>query len=247
MAAVCICLITTTVFTAIHNHNLKETLSVYNTQIDKLLEQVIDLNDELAKSQSLKEQNYKLLKENEALTESVDQLTKDVNALNKTVSKTSQTGNSRPEKVGIAPQFTLSSRGSFDRSRNQDVLKNISKGSYQNQSQEVFFDIDDRNSWKYLGNWRMSQYTATVGECDANPSITASGKLVTPSFTVAVDPKYWKYGTIFYFQGLGFGVAADCGGGVKGKNRADYLVASKDFARSLDKNRDVYLVYVPNK
>lgn len=88
-------------------------------------------------------------------------------------------------------------------------------------------------------------YTATTEECDSTPSTTADGKLVTPGFTVAIDPKCWKYGTIFYFDGLGFGVAADCGGGIKGKNRADFLVVSKKFAYLISGNRHVWVVYTP--
>lgn len=239
-----ICLMLASVMT--NNGQLKRELTSRDGEINSLSQRVTELTSKIEETVTLQQKNDELIKENKSLNDSIKQLTDDVNALNKTVSKAAQTGVSRPEKVGVTPQFTLS-RGGFDRFRNQEILQSISEGSYQNQSQEVFFDIDDRNDWKSLGIWKMSQYTATVGECDANPSITASGKLVTPSFTVAVDPKYWKYGTIFYFQGLGFGVAADCGGGVKGKNRADYLVASKDFARSLQKTREVYLVYVPNK
>jgi len=238
--------------TTIDNRRLKDTVEIQKSDIKFLSETIVEMNEKLkeyeglqSKNEELSEKNEELIKENESLNNSIEQLTNDVNALNKTVSKAAQIGISRPDRVGVTPQFILSSRGSFDRIRNQDVLKNLSKGSYQYQQEEVSFDINDRNSWLDLGDWMVSLYTATVEECDSNPSFTASGSLVTPSFTVSVDKRYWKFGTIFYFEGLGFGIAADTGGAIKGKNRADFLVASKTFANLASGHRKVYLVYVP--
>ena len=218
-----------------NNRALKETVGSQQNEISTLQNQAKNLQSE----------NKTLTKKNQDLTQENRDLIKAFNEENQTINKAAQTGTAKPNRVGFGPQFTLVSRGGFDRYQRQDILENLSKGSYQYQKEKVCFDVDDRKSWSDLGDWFVSCYTATVDECDNNPSITASGKLVTPSFTVAVDPKFWKYGTIFYFQDLGFGIAADCGGSVKGKNRADFLVASKTFARSSSGNQRVYLVYTP--
>lgn len=196
--------------------------------------------------QELKNENQDLFKKNEELKKENQDLIQSFNVENNNISYQAKTGSDQPIQVGNSPSFTLVSRGGFDRSSRKITLDNLTQGSYQYQKEEIPFDINDMNSWPDLGNWYVSCYTATVEECDSDPSTTASGTLVTPSFTVAVDPNYWQYGTIFYFKGLGFGIAADSGGSVKGKNRADFLVASKTFARTVSGDRQVYLVYTPN-
>jgi len=216
------------------NRALKTTI---NSQKNKISNLQCKTEGLLSRNQSLSQANQKLAKENKDLI-------KAFNEKNEEISVEAQTGNSKPNRVGISPEFTMVSRGGFDHSSRRSLLEKLTEGSYQYQKEEIPFDIDDYKSWPSLGNWDMTHYTATVGECDANPSITASGKLVTPGFTVAVDPHYWKYGTIFYFKDVGFGIAADCGGSVKGRNRADYLAASKQF--NMPNQVDVYLVYVPN-
>jgi len=86
---------------------------------------------------------------------------------------------------------------------------------------------------EYLGVWEGTVYTATTEETDNEPSISASGKLVAPGYTIAVDPQYWKLGTKFYIEGIGVVQAEDTGSKVKGRNRFDLLVSDKSFARKL--------------
>lgn len=86
---------------------------------------------------------------------------------------------------------------------------------------------------EYLGVWEGTVYTATPEETDSEPSISASGKLVAPGYTIAVDPKHWKLGTKFYIEGIGVVQAEDTGSKVKGRNRFDLLVSDKNFARKL--------------
>jgi 3D (Asp-Asp-Asp) domain-containing protein len=205
-------------------------------------------NETNSRLQKIEDENKDLLKKNEDLTQEKEKIENEkqdiLNSVNEkllAMRLDSQIGNSKPSRSGIAPQFSLVSRGSFDRFSSQKILKNITQGSYQDKKEDVKIDVDDLNSWQPLGTWGISHYTATVGECDRNPLITTSGHLVTPGFTVAVDPHYWKFGTIFYFKDIGFGIAADTGRLVKGENRADYLTSSKTFP--IPDQTEVYLVY----
>ncbi|MFA6184705.1 MAG: 3D domain-containing protein [Candidatus Shapirobacteria bacterium] len=234
--------ITTSIFIFYLKKDNKELKSVIENQQIQTNSRLQTIEDE---NKKLTQKNQELEKENSSLTQEKQDLIQGFNEKNEKISIEAQTGNSKPNRTGISPQFTMVSRGGVNLSQRQNTLDNLAKGSYQYQKEEISFDIDDHKSWYSLGEWFVSCYTATTSECDSNPSITASGKLVTPSFTVAVDPNYWEYGTIFYFQDLGFGIAADSGGSVKGQNRADFLVASKTFANLASGNRQVFLVYTP--
>lgn len=216
------------------NRALKTTVASQKKEIVILQNQSKNLQSE---NERLLQKNQKLIKENKDLINAFNQK-------NEEISLEAQTGNSKPNRVGISPKFIMVSRGGFDRFDRENILEKLTEGSYQYQKEKIPFDIDDYKSWPSLGSWKMTNYTATTAECDANPSITASGQIVTPGFTVAVDPHYWPYGTIFYFKDVGFGIAADCGGYIKGRNRADYLTASKQF--SMPEKVNTYLVYLPN-
>ena len=218
------------------NRTLEATIKNQQSKINSLQDEITSFSLE----------NQLLMKENRDLTQENKDLIQVFNGKLEELRKEATIGTSRPKKVGFGPQFTLVSRGSVNPYSQQNILNSLSNGFYQQQQKEVFFDSEDCKSWTNLGDWFVSCYTATVGECDSNPSITASGSLVTPSFTVAVDNKFWKFGTIFYFEGLGFGVAADTGGAIKGKNRADFLVASKSYANLVSGKRKVYLVHTPD-
>lgn len=233
----------------ISNNEVK--ISALNLEKTTLLQDIKNLNqltvtnsDLKTKLDSVKKSNEELQKVSDELQKTVDNLIKDNNSLRETVGKAVQSGTAKPNVVGITPIFRTASRSSDGLFRGS--LSSLSRGSYQNQKVDLSFDINNKDEWIDAGNWHVSMYTATTGECDSNPSITADSKLVTPGFTVAVDPRYWKYGTIFYFDGLGFGVASDCGGAIKGRNRADFLVASKQFALNLTDSRHVWVVYKPN-
>jgi Uncharacterized protein conserved in bacteria len=119
--------------------------------------------------------------------------------------------------VGIKPQkFTLSPK--------LDTRNNIVKG-------------------KYVGKFLGTAYTPSKEECGNNKGITKSGEPIIPGVTVAIDSKYWSFGTVFYIKGLGYAVAMDTGSGVKGKYRFDFSVLNRDFAKQLGTRKwDVYLV-----
>ena len=101
----------------------------------------------------------------------------------------------------------------------------------------------DYSKLKYIGEFEGTAYTPSPDECSNNLGLTASGKPIVAGVSIAVDTDYWKLGTEFYIEGLGYVVAMDTGSAVKGKYRFDYAVFDKDFAYKLGR-RDwkVYLV-----
>jgi 3D (Asp-Asp-Asp) domain-containing protein len=211
---------------------------------------ILRINEQQNEFENLQKLTDELMKKNEDLTQEKEKIENEkqdiLNSVNKkllAMRSDSQIGNLKPSRSGIVPQFTLVSRGGFDLFSRQETLKDIAEGSYQHQKEEVKVDVDDLNSWQPLGTWKISHYTATVGECDRNPTITKSGQLVTPGFTIAVDHDFWPMGTIFYSKDLGFVIAADTGPSIKGQNRADYLTNSKKTP--IPEETDMFLVYKP--
>ena len=101
----------------------------------------------------------------------------------------------------------------------------------------------DYSKLTYIGEFEGTAYTPSPDECSNNLGITASGKPIVPGVSIAVDTNYWKLGTEFYIEGLGYVVAHDTGGAVKGKYRFDYAVFDKSFAMLLGRRKwKVYLV-----
>lgn len=81
-----------------------------------------------------------------------------------------------------------------------------------------------------VGEFKLTFYTASANETDDSPTITASGAQLKPGITVAVDPRYWKFGTKFYIEGYGYVVAEDTGSNIKGPHAMDVSVNTKDQA-----------------
>ena len=101
----------------------------------------------------------------------------------------------------------------------------------------------DYNKLTYVGEFEGTAYTPSPDECSNSLGYTASGKAIVPGVSIAVDTAYWKLGTKFYIEGLGYVVAMDTGSAVKGKYRFDYAVFDKSFAYKLGRQKwKVYLV-----
>jgi 3D (Asp-Asp-Asp) domain-containing protein len=94
-----------------------------------------------------------------------------------------------------------------------------------------------------VGDWKVTYYTPSKKECGNTEGIGASGKQVIPGYSIAIDPKYWKYGTMFYVEGLGIVRADDAGSAIKGKNRLDYCILNSEIADRLGaETRKVWLL-----
>ncbi len=101
----------------------------------------------------------------------------------------------------------------------------------------------DYSKLEYVGEFEGTAYTPSVEECSNSLGYTASGKPIIAGVSIAVDNDYWKFGTEFYIEGLGYVVAMDTGSMVKGKYRFDYAVFDRDYALKLGRKKwKVYLV-----
>lgn len=132
----------------------------------------------------------------------------------------------------------------------QNSLKMAATAGVKPQSFSVFEELQPRsniNKGKYIGRFFGTAYTPSSEECGNNKGITNSGEPIIPGVTLAVDNKYWPFGTVFYIKGLGYTVAMDTGSAVKGKYRFDFSVLDKKFAQELGTRKwEVYLVKLGN-
>lgn len=65
---------------------------------------------------------------------------------------------------------------------------------------------------------------------DPGYGITATGRIAQPQHTIAVDPALIPLGSIVYIDGIGYRVAEDVGGAIKGRH-IDVFFANDDQAR----------------
>ena len=128
----------------------------------------------------------------------------------------------------------------------QNTLKEAASAGVKPQNfedAETVNEAVDYDKLEYVGEFEGTAYTPSVEECSNNLGYTASGKPIIAGVSIAVDNKYWKFGTKFYIEGLGYVVAMDTGNAVKGKYRFDYAVFDRDYALKLGRKKwKVYLV-----
>lgn len=76
---------------------------------------------------------------------------------------------------------------------------------------------------------------------DPGYMVTASGKMATPKRTIAVDPHLIPLGSLVYIDGIGYRVAEDVGGAVKGEH-IDVYFPSDDEAVQFGVKRHVKVI-----
>lgn len=94
---------------------------------------------------------------------------------------------------------------------------------------------------EHIGEFTITYYCACEKCCDKTDGITKSGAVVREGVTVAVDPSVIPLGTYLYIEGIGYRVAQDIGGAIKG-NRIDVYMNSHNDALEcgVDKNINVW-------
>lgn len=128
----------------------------------------------------------------------------------------------------------------------QNSLKMAASVGIKPQNFSIFEGLEPRDTLyrgKYAGKFLGTAYTPSKEECGSDKGITKSGAPIIPGVSIAVDNRYWPFGTVFYIRGLGYTVAMDTGSAIKGKYRFDFSVLDKEFAMKLGSRKwDVYLV-----
>lgn len=117
-------------------------------------------------------------------------------------------------------------------------------------AQPVFGQADEPapTMAKPMGTFTLTAYTAgaeSTGKSPGDPGygITASGARVSDGVTIAVDPRVIPMGSRVYIEGIGYRIAQDTGGAIKG-NRIDVYIESLNEARLFGVKRNVKVMLV---
>lgn len=125
--------------------------------------------------------------------------------------------------------------------------------SRTNKAIDAFAEIH-KEPVSHVNHQALSQFTLTAYNLDVDSTgkrpgsrgfgITASGTHAQAGRTVAVDPKVIPIGTLLYLPGLGWRVAEDSGGAVKGRH-IDILFKTRQEALSfgVKKHATIFIYY----
>jgi len=213
---------------------LKNDLSAAYSEINnekQLKQKMVSEDAELQKKyESLYGEYSKLRDNNSKVSRSSSDLSKQLDELKKQNSELS-----KQNKDLVSDNVAL-----------QNSLKMAASVGVKPQSFSVFEGLESRttiNRGKYVGQFLGTAYTPSIEECGNDKGITKSGNPIMPGVSIAIDNRYWPFGTIFYIKGLGYTVAMDSGSAIKGKYRFDFSVFDKEFAKKLGSRKwEVYLV-----
>ena len=95
---------------------------------------------------------------------------------------------------------------------------------------------------EYIGDFKCTVYNTSAGENGGYTTTACGDSLVdVVDYAIAVDPRVIPYNTKVYIEGIGYRVARDCGGAIKG-NKIDILVWNCNASDWMNGTRKVYIV-----
>ncbi len=213
---------------------LKDQLTAAYKTIETAKNDSLDLSESKKKLESL---YSSMMEENRQLKENYEKMSRGSIDVSKQMEELKKQNN---ELMNKNKQLT------DDNIALQNSLKLAASVGVKPQNYTMFEKLDPRfeiSRGKYIGKFLGTAYTPSKEECGNDKGITNSGLPIVPGVTLAVDSRYWPFGTVFYIKGLGYTVAMDTGSAVKGKYRFDFSVLDKKFARQLGARRwEVFLV-----
>jgi 3D (Asp-Asp-Asp) domain-containing protein len=121
--------------------------------------------------------------------------------------------------------------------------ESIVKQQPQNESEPIVVtelkEVRNEIEWYHFVATAYSKNDAGQG----TDNLTATGKVAHEGI-IAVDPEVVPYGTAIEIKDMGYFVAEDCGGKIKG-NRIDIYFDSKEEAESFGR-QDVWIRFLPS-
>ena len=121
---------------------------------------------------------------------------------------------------------------------NRQLLQEVVNLREENETLRTYFEI-------WLDEWQVDTFQATAYtlECGTGDGYTATMTRATERRTVAVDPAVIPLGSQLYIKGLGWRVAEDIGGAVRGNIVDVYMGSGPDaFTQAIQWGRQDVLV-----
>lgn len=211
----------------------------------------IDLSEAYTEINDEKQLKQKIASEDARLKQEYEILRQEYNSLKENNSKVSRSSGDLSRQLDTMKKQNSELSKQIEDLVNdnialQNTLKMAASLGVEPQSFTAFKGLEPRtaiNRGKYIGKFLGTAYTPSKEECGNDKGITRSGKPIIPGVSIAIDNRYWPFGTIFYIKGLGYTVAMDTGSAIKGKYRFDFSVFDKEFAKKLGSRKwEVYLV-----
>jgi 3D (Asp-Asp-Asp) domain-containing protein len=100
---------------------------------------------------------------------------------------------------------------------------------------------EEKEDW-LLGEFTITYYCSCEKCCGKTDGITCSGEKVSEGITVAVDPNVIPLGVYIYIEGVGYRIAQDTGGNIKGKKVDVYMSSHEEALKAGIHKANVYVI-----